>query len=164
MAKFVIVLLLLAAMVSGCGESERVDSSRKSESSPKDPVKKPGSTNSETRKFDSAAVVFFYPDSVQLEHFREANGDQIYESTNHDSYYQMRNAKNVLLTQWPGIRVSEVRDARYLAFVRKDSSIFKYDLDTLDLYGMIIFDGERDPTVVDMMNVDTELGFYFRKQ
>jgi hypothetical protein len=76
----------------------------------------------------------------------------------------MRNARSVLKKYWPGLRIKEVHDTRYLIFVKQDSSVVRYDLDSLEFCGMILFDGSQDPKVADMTNVDTELGFYFSKK
>ena len=113
---------------------------------------------------EKRAVLFFHPDSIQLESFRSTTNAQIYETMTHDCFFQMRNARNVLKRSWPGIRIKEVRDTRYLLFVKEDGNVVRYDLDSLDLCGMVLFDPVKDPVIADMMNVETELGFYFSKQ
>jgi len=113
---------------------------------------------------DKRSVSFFHPDSVQLESLRSSAGPQIYESITHDCFFQMRNARAVLKKYWPGLRIKEVEDTRYIMFVKQDNSITRYDLDSLEFCGMVLFDGIQDPKIADMTNVDTELEFYFSKK
>ena len=35
--------------------------------------------------------------------------------------------------------------------------------DKNDICGLFLFDGKKDPALVDMPNIDTQLGFYFSK-
>ena len=80
----------------------------------------------------------------------------------HDYFYQMRNARLVLKKYYPNIKIKEVKNVRYLLFERADGKKEYVDLNTKDEpCGLFIFDGKKEPKIVDMMNIDTELGFYF---
>ena len=88
----------------------------------------------------------------------------IFESTVHDCFYQMRNARNSLKKNWPEIKMVDVKNARWILLRLLDGTIEYIDLDTLnDPCGILLFDGHKKSRLVDMMNIDTELGFYFTK-
>lgn len=88
----------------------------------------------------------------------------VFESLQHDCFYQMRNARLVLQKYWPQIQIVETSKARYLLFIKADKSKTIIDLDSKnDICGIFLFDSKQDPELIDMMNVDTELGFYFKK-
>lgn len=81
----------------------------------------------------------------------------------HDYYYQMRNAGNVVRESWPGLHAVTVKNHRYLLFVKNDGSRRCIDLEKVkDLYGLCLFDGKNDPAFVDLPNVTTALGRYFK--
>ncbi len=123
---------------------------------------KPGSSFPDTLVIDAASAVFFSPDSIQLEKIRMVNKKSFFESAEHDCYYQMRNAREVLKKNWPRIRIIETSKCRYLLFVKADKSKILVDLDAdNDMCGIILFDRIKAPVHIDMMNIDTELGFYF---
>ena len=75
----------------------------------------------------------------------------------------MRNARMVLKKYWPHIHIIETSEYRYLLFIRADNSQTCIDLDTQqDMCGILLFDRKKEPELIDMMNVDTALGFYFK--
>ncbi|OIR05091.1 hypothetical protein GALL_129070 [mine drainage metagenome] len=124
--------------------------------------KKPGSSFSDTLVIKNAAAVFYNPDSVQLEKIKKLNKPMEFSSLTHQNFYLMRNAKIVLSKYWPGLKIIEVNKIRYLLFVKKDQSKILIDLDTKDdIAGIILFNKIKDPQLIDMMNIDTELNFYF---
>lgn len=125
---------------------------------------KPKSSFTDTVKIFSPAAVFYSPDSLQLEKIKVITEPSVFESTVHDCFYQARNSRIVLEKYYPGIPVIEVKNARYLQWVYADGKQDYFDLDEQgDPCGIIIFDGHQSPRVVDMMNIETELGFYFSK-
>ena len=88
----------------------------------------------------------------------------IFESLTHDCFYQMRNARMVLKKYWPQVRIIETSKARYLLFIRADKRKICIDLNNKnDICGVFLFEKDKDPQLIDMMNIDTELGFYFKK-
>ena len=108
------------------------------------------------------SAVFYNPDSLQWEKIKAITDTMIFESTVHDCFYQMRNARNSLQKNWPEIKMVEVSNARWIRFRLLNGTSEYIDLDTLnDPCGILLFDGHKKPRLVDMMNIDTELGFYF---
>jgi hypothetical protein len=60
--------------------------------------------------------------------------------------------------------VREVVNGRYILFKKSDGKVEVIDLNTKnDPCGLFIFDGQKSPLLVDMTNIDTDLGFYFSK-
>lgn len=83
----------------------------------------------------------------------------------HDYFYQMRNGRNVVREAWPALTVIDAKNYRYLLFVKRDDSCQCIDLNAKgDLYGIFLFDGRKDPVLVDMPNIKTALGFYFKDE
>jgi hypothetical protein len=115
----------------------------------------------DTLSIDYPAAVFFNTDTLQSEHYIEKNGEKVFESIQHEFYYQMKYSRNVLKKYYPNIHVIEAISSRYLKFKTISSGHVIIDLDKYDLCGMFISDGQKPPVVVDMTNVETQLEFYF---
>ncbi len=124
---------------------------------------KPPSSYADSLVISVSAAVFYQPDSVQLEKFKTISSKAVFETTTHESFYQMRNAKMVLKKYWPQIEIHEAVRIRYLKFIKEDKAITIIDLDTKpDIYGLFLFNPKKEPVFADMMNIDTALGFYFK--
>ena len=124
---------------------------------------KPGSSYSDTIKIKSAAAVFYSPDSAQLDKLKAITDKMIFESTMHECFYQMRNSRNILKKFYKHIQVTEVTNARYVVFEKRNGEKEYVDLNTQgNPCGLFIFDGSKSYKLVDMTNIETELGFYFR--
>ena len=127
--------------------------------------KKPPSSFSDSLFIDSRSVVFFAPDSVQMENIKEVNEQMIFESLEHDCYYQMRNARQVVERDWPGLTVSTAYKNRWLVFRRNHGADSIVDLNHInDICGIFLFDPAKNPVRITMTNIDSELGFYFSKK
>ncbi|MGZ8525783.1 MAG: hypothetical protein ACXWV1_15230 [Chitinophagaceae bacterium] len=127
---------------------------------------KPGSSYVDTIIISSPAAVFFNPDSLQLEKIKDITEPMIFESTLHDCFYQMRNSRIILKQYYAHIKIIEVKKARYLLFVKPGDKKEKVYVDLNaknDPCGIMIFDGIKAPRLVDMTNMESELGFYFAK-
>lgn len=125
---------------------------------------KPGSSFSDTIKINFKAAVFYNPDSLQLIQIRSITSMDIFESTMHDCFYQMRNATIVLNKFYPQIKIINSTNARYLQFEKASGEKEIIDLNTKnDSCGIIIFDGKKSPLLTDMTNIESDLGFYFSK-
>ena len=125
-------------------------------------LKKPASSFADTIFISGESAVFYTPDSIQLKKIEAVNEKKIYESLMHDCFFQMRNAKLVILRDRPEVKITELSKVRWLAFVMKDNSKRLIDLDTInDICGIYLFDGKKDPELIDMTNIETDLGFYF---
>ncbi len=126
---------------------------------------KPPSSFSDTLIITTAAAVFYNPDSLQLEKIKLIFKPNIFESVTHEKFFQMRNARIELKKYWPRLLIIETSKARYLKFLKADKSNTVIDLNTKgDISGIFLFDPMKEPLLIDMMNVDTELGFYYTKQ
>lgn len=126
---------------------------------------KPPSSYQDTLKIKVAAAVFFYPDSAQLKKVKDTLDTSVYKAIMHDYFYQTRNGRKVVRESWPALTIIDAKSCRYLLFVKRDESCKCIDLDAKgDLYGILLFDGKKDPVLVDMPNIKTALGFYFKDQ
>jgi hypothetical protein len=125
---------------------------------------KPPSSFSDTLLIHYPSAVFYNPDSLQLKKIEGITEKREYETEVHNCFYQMRNARMVLKKYWPKIHILETSTNRYLLFVKADKTITNIDLNSKgDMCGLFLFDGKKEPQLVDMMNIDTALGFYFTK-
>ncbi|QEC69863.1 hypothetical protein FRZ67_22130 [Panacibacter ginsenosidivorans] len=125
---------------------------------------KPYSTFQDTLKVSKPSAVFFHPDSLQLEKIKQQTDSTAFKDLTHVDFYLTQNARNVIRNAWPSLNIIEARSFRYLLFLKKDGSKEYIDLDQyVETFGLFLFDGKKSPKFVDMMNVDTELYFYFKK-
>ena len=125
---------------------------------------KPPGSFSDTVIINTTSAVFYNPDSLQLEKIKAISDTMIFESIIHDCFYQMRNARIALKENWPHIRIIEISKARYLLFIKEDNSQQCIDLNTKnDMCGIVVFNRIKDPVLIDIMNINTSLDFYFKK-
>lgn len=158
-------LLILAGMgYCGCIEPAKKEEKKETDKVVVQTIKKPGSTFQDTLTLQGRVVVFFNPDSLQRLKIKELNKPLVFENIEHDNFFQMRNARNTLASQWQKLKIAETNKARYLKFIKNDKSVTIIDLDTInDIGGILLFNGVKVPQQVDMMNIDTELNFYFNQ-
>jgi len=115
-------------------------------------------------QIDSRAAVFYLPDSLQLEKIKALTDSAIFEATMHEYYFQMRNARMSIKRDWPRLKIVEAKNIRFLLFKGKDNDSTYIDLNTKnDSHGLFLFQPGKKPHYADMMNIDTELGYYFKK-
>lgn len=159
----IIVSLLLHFSCSNSGTSEkRKQQERKKSEAAWTVYKKPPSSFNDTLIIMGNSAVFYNSDLLQLEKIKAITEKMVYESNIHDCFYQMRNARVVLKKYWPQIQITETSKARYLLFIKEDKSKIYIDLNTQnDQCGIFLFDPQKKPQLVDMTNIDSELGFYF---
>lgn len=125
---------------------------------------KPPASFSDTLYINTASAVFYRPDSLQLEKIKAETNIQRFDGIMHEYESQMNNARDVLKQYWPKIKIIETDSARYILFGKEDGQLTYIDLNTKnDICGMILFNGKKDPEQADMMNIDTDLDFYFKK-
>ena len=71
----------------------------------------------------------------------------------------------VLKKNYPDVEIRDVINARYLLFNKTDGRKELIDLnDKNDPCGLLLFDSRHSPRLVDMTNIESELGFYFSKE
>jgi len=124
---------------------------------------KPGSSFSDTLFIVKNSVVIFQPDSLQLLKIKEANTANVFSSMYHELFYQIRNARRVIKKYYPQIQITETQQHRFLCFINKEKQENIIDLNTIqNMSGIILFSSDSIPQFADMMNIETELSFYFK--
>jgi hypothetical protein len=126
-------------------------------------TEKPSSSFTDTLVIVSPSVVFYKPDSLQLEKIRQATDQQVFRGSMHEYRYQVRNARIFLKEHFSSIPVMETKQYRFLLFKTKGGTAHLIDLDTSDPVGMYVFDAKKPPLPVDMTNVDTQVFDYFSR-
>jgi len=156
--------MIVLAIHSGCaGNPENKIKEHTGNTGENTVIPKPASSYQDSLVITTLAAVFYNPDSLQLEKIKAINKKATFESMQHELFYQMRNARIVLKKYWPHIQVIETNKARYLVFVKADKSRKTVDLDAKnDMSGIFLFNMKKDPELIDMMNIDTALEFYFK--
>ena len=87
-----------------------------------------------------------------------------YEGSMHEYFSYIRNAHLVINKTMPQLKIIEARNVRYILFINDDKSKKCIDLDTRpEPYGLFFFKMKKAPQVVDMANIESELGYYFSK-
>jgi hypothetical protein len=125
---------------------------------------KPHGNFPDTLKITETAAVFYYPDSLQLEKIKAETDSNIFKSSMHEYFYQMRNARIVLKKILPEIKIIDAKNVRYLLFTYNDNKTGYIDLDAKnDAYGLILFNRQKPPLIADMANIESEAGLYFAK-
>lgn len=124
---------------------------------------KPGSSFSDSMTVKGPAAIFYYPDSLQDARIKAITESGIYNSAVHEMFYQMRNAKIVIKSTYPKLKVVEVTNTRFLLIQKKDGGKQIIDLDKYnDARGLILCNGIKEPQLADMTNIETELYRYFK--
>jgi hypothetical protein len=124
---------------------------------------KPPATYTDTLIINFPAAVFYHPDSLQLLKIKAQTDSMVFDGSMHEFFYQMRNARMVIKKTWPGLKITEAKNYRYILFIKKDNSGECIDIDTKpDAYGLFVFNREKPALYVDMMNIETEISFYLK--
>jgi hypothetical protein len=127
-------------------------------------IKKPGTAFTDTIIIKANSAVFYSPDSLQMKKIKVVNEKVTFDLLTHNCHYQMENAHIVIKKYWPQLKIIEVSTFRYLLFEKANKSKVCIDLNNKnDICGLFLFDGKKNPVLVDMPNVATQLGFYFSK-
>lgn len=153
------------ALLTACSGDPKKNSSPENSVKKNDVIKtKSPSSFSDTLLIDRPSAVFYNPDSIQLRKIKEQSFKNVYETDVHNCFYLMRNARRVIKKYWPRVHIIETSINRYLLFIKSDKTKTYIDLDSRgDMCGIFLFNGEKEPELADMMNIDTALGFYFEK-
>ena len=162
---FVLGLPFIIGYFISCSGENKKSNSFENTIEKKDTIaRKPPSNFSDTIVINFPSAVFYNPDSLQLKKIKEITNKNSYESEVHNCFYLMRNARIVLKKYWPKIHIIETSISRYLLFIKADKKKICIDLNSKgDMCGIFLFDGKKEPELADMMNIDTALGFYFKK-
>lgn len=159
-------MIALFLFIGSCSEGHRKNAPQ-AEISPKTKpliIKKPGTDFKDTIVIKARSAVFYSPDSVQMEKIKTVNQKVTFDLLIHNCHYQMENARMVIKRYWPQIKIIETSTSRYLLFQMTDKSKVCIDLnDKNNICGLFLFDGKKNPVLVDMPNIDTQLDLYFSK-
>ena len=160
-------LFAIFLLTSSCSENAKKDNNQQEQKNTKTKppiIKKPASSFNDTIIIQARSAVFYSPDSLQMAKIKAVNEKVIFDMLTHDCHYQMQNARIELKKYWPQLHVAEANKAKYILFVKTDQTKICIDLNNKnDICGLFLFDGKKNPVLVDMPNIDTELGFYFTK-
>ncbi|HUR66950.1 MAG TPA: hypothetical protein VMZ03_11440 [Chitinophagaceae bacterium] len=127
--------------------------------------KKPASGYNDTLVIKGSAAIFFSPDSSQLMKIKGVMGSMQYESDVHDCFFQAKNARAVIHSYWPQVKIMDAKTHRFILFVKNNNSRQVVDLNSKnEMCGLFLFNGTRNPGLADMTNIDTFLEQYFRGQ
>ena len=157
---FIYIIIFLLSL--SCRDAKEKNKTSEGKSIKIENKTKPAGSFSDTLKIVSEAAVFYYPDSLQLEKIKAVTEKNIFDGSMHEYFYQIRYAHNVLEKYWPGIKIIEARNVRYLQFIKSDETIEYIDLDTKnDAYGLFVFDPMKKPIQLELTNAESEIGLYF---
>ena len=54
----------------------------------------------------------------------------VFDGSMHEYFYQMRNARIVIKKTWPGLKIVESKNYRFILFIKKDKTTECIDLNT----------------------------------
>ena len=164
MKLFTIYIVSVVSLTASCGSNPAQDKEKKTSLSERQLLTKPPSSFQDTMQIDFPAAVFYIPDSLQLEKIKELTDSAIFEAAMHEYFFQMRNVRMSTKRDWPLLKIIEAKNVRYLLFHGKGNDSMYIDLNTRnDSHGLFLFQPGKKPHYTDMMNIDTELGYYFKK-
>ena len=164
MKLFTIYIVSVLSLTASCSSDPAQDKEKKASLSGQQLHTKPPSSFQDTMQIDFPAAVFYLPDSLQLEKIKELTDSAIFDATMHEYFFQMRNARMSIKRDWPRLKIVEAKNIRFLLFKGKDNDSTYIDLNTKnDSHGLFLFQPGKKPHYADMMNIDTELGYYFKK-
>ena len=126
-------------------------------------LKENNTANKDTLIIDFPAAIFFTPDSVQYNKIKGITDSAVFESLMHECVYQMGYSRRTIEQHWPKLKMVESKNHRLLLFKSKNESIQFMDLSgRMDPCGLLVFDGKKMPKLIDMTNLDTEIGYYLK--
>ena len=161
---FCILFSLLALVACSSNNKHPVNLKADTLPLPRSGVNKPGSSFQDTLKVNMLAAVFFSPDSLQLQKLKQQVDKGVLEANLHEYDNQFRVSHIELKDNWKNVRVFDTYQYRYLQFLRKDGRMITIDLDKKgEPCGLFAFDPQKDPQYIDMMNVGTQLYYYFHQ-
>jgi len=164
MRLFSIYIVSVLSLTASCSSNPSQDKEKKTSSPGQQVLTKPPSNFQDTMQIDFRAAVFYLPDSLQLENIKELTDPAIFDATMHEYFFQMRNARMSINRDLPQLKIVEAKNVRYLLFQGEGNDSTYIDLNSRnDSHGLFLFQPAKKPHYSDMMNIDTELGYYFKK-
>jgi len=154
-------LLLLFVLVYACKQVPQTVHEQATAHMKEQRPSKPGSSFEDTLTINTEAAVFFEPDSLQLQKIKAVTDVRVFKSSEHEYFYQIRNAHRFLKAHWKNLKVINAKNIRFLLFKKADKATTIIDLNKQDPCGMFVFDLHQAPLLIDMMNIDTGVPDYF---
>src|SRR5205085_7055433 len=99
---------------------------------------------------------------LQLEKLKQISEERIFDGTMHEYFFQMRHAGNFLKQFKPQLHVVWLKKARFLLFGKFNHTSTVIDLNNYEAKGLFVFDGKKDPVLIEMTNVETQVSDYFK--
>ena len=166
MWSFTMYIFPILLFITSCNSGDNKVNKGKNNPVSDQPVHaKPSAHTSDTLLINFSAAVFYNPDSLQLEKIKSITKPGVYDATMHEYFYQMRNARMSIKSHYPELKIVEAKNIRFLLFRGEDDVSECIDLNLKnDAYGLFLFQPGKKPHFADMMNIDTELDFYYKKQ
>lgn len=162
--RIILLFYPIALLTVACNNSPAKEDSKKNNTNSVVQPGKPPATYQDTLTISFPAAVFYHADSLQLQKIKALTGEGTFEAQMHEYFFQMRNARIVLNRERKNIKTAEAKNIRFLLFIKNNKDSVCIDLDTKnDPYGLFLFDGKKEPGFIDMMNIETQLNFYFDK-
>jgi len=117
-------------------------------------------TSSDTITVKSDVALFYYPDSTSLDTLRNELNEKTYKEAIND-YNHFMGLASVYFDSVKLKRLTTNR-GKVLKFVRQDKSEFIIDTKTLvDFWGVILFNKNFKPKLIDITIIDLEYNRYF---
>ena len=162
----VFVFLFTLTVGESCSNSaQKKVPENNAKSSQHNPKGKPPSSYSDTVKIDFSAAVFYSPDSLQLEKLRAITDSGPFGADMHEFDFLTKTARLVLNKHYPHLKIVDVQKARFVLFIKADNGSEIIDLNTKnDPYGLFAFNRKDPPRLMDLANIDSDLGFYFKNK
>ena len=151
---FALLLILSALLTTSC--KNRLDLSSR------DSLLK--GTAADTVVIKEKAVLFFHPDTLQIQRIQAKNPELNYENQAHDCQVMINNARLVLRQNYREIKELDNKGARYLLCIRNDNSNICIDMNApAELCAIYAFDPDNDPYPVDPKDAETAFKNYFHR-
>ena len=157
----IIPLILFSVFVNSCRNSANGRKDPPPAESPEPRGQVNGSIHSDSVRIEGNAAVFYKPDSIQWMQIRVLVDTAVFESLQHECFYQQRNARIETSTYYPSVKIIEVNRAAVLLFISKDNTHIVDLNKRQDPCGLFLFNGKNEPRLADLTNIETELGQYF---
>jgi hypothetical protein len=117
--------------------------------------------DADTLVVDKRAAVFYSPDSIQIAKRKKEIGEENFY-IGADDYLNFLHTANDFLDSIK-LTILNAKDKKYLKFIRSDKSKQIVKLDTLsELWGIYLFDPNKQERLVDMTMIDQEYTSYFK--
>src|SRR6185369_8593096 len=118
--RLILFAFLFCSLLTSCNQNPKQSKEEKQE--PQPAKTKPGATSQDSLKVTLPSVVFFEPDSIQLEKIREITKDEVFKTMVHEYFFMSRNTKAYLQQHRPELKTLEAKKFRYIVFVKSDKS------------------------------------------